>query len=67
MTENRITGFLTLEQIVRSFMAEKNEKSLTNYERFLNFACEGFSDLSIYNINTINVSYIAVNPNTNVA
>lgn len=67
MGEDKVTSFLTIQQVVKSFLNERGEKSLTNYEKYINLACEGFSELSIYNLNSINVEYITVNSETNVA
>lgn len=67
MSETRATSFLTLHQIVRSYMSAAGIKSLTDYVRFLNFAIEGYSDLSIFNVDTVDVAYLAVNPDTNTA
>lgn len=67
MPLQRVISFLTIHQVVRSYMSAAGIKSLTDYERLLNFAIEGYSDLSIFNVDTIDVAYIPVNTETNVA
>jgi hypothetical protein len=55
------TGYLTLAQVVKSFMNERNERTLANYERYLQMAIEGFSDINLFELNTIEVAYLKMN------
>ncbi len=48
-------------------MNERNEKSLTNLERYLQIAIEGYSQMQLFTMNTINVEYLQVDQNTNSA
>jgi hypothetical protein len=64
---SKITSYLSLQQVVKSFMNERGEKVLTNYEKYLQIAIEGFSSLNIFEMNTIDVAYLDVNTDTNVA
>jgi len=63
----RITSYLSLLQVVKSFMSERGEKSLTNIEKYVQMAIEGYSDMQLFEVNTIDVAYLAVNPDTNTA
>jgi len=65
--EERITSYLTLNQVVKSFMNEKNEQGLVNFERYLQMAIEGYSDIQIFNINSVEVAYLSVDPDTKIA
>lgn len=64
---NKVNSFLTIPQVIKSFMLERNEKALTNFERYLNFAIEGYSDMQLFTMNTIDVAYLQVDPQTNSA
>lgn len=63
----RVTSFLTIVQIVKSFMSERGEKTLANFERYCNMAIEGYSDMSVFEMNTVEVAYIPINSDTNTA
>ena len=65
--EQRATSYLTLMQVTKAFMNERGEKSLTNMEKYLQMAIEGYSDMQIFEVNTIDVAYLAVNTDTNTA
>jgi hypothetical protein len=67
MEEERITSYVTLNTVVKSFMNEKNEQSIVNYERYLQMAIEGFSDIRIFNLNSVEVAFLAVDPDTKIA
>lgn len=60
----QVTSYLTLIQVVKAFMNERGEKSLTNMEKYIQMAIEGYSDMQLFEINTIDVAYLAVNPDT---
>lgn len=54
-------------QVVKSFLNERGEKSLANIERYLQMAIEGYSDMSIFEMNSVEVAYLKVNKDTNTA
>jgi hypothetical protein len=58
---------LTIEQVVKSTMNERGEKTLTNFERYMQMAIEGFSDMNTFEINSVNVVYLDINPDTMLA
>jgi len=64
---NKVNSYQTTLQVVKSFMNERNEKALTNIERYLQIAIEGYSQMQLFTMNTINVEYLKVDPNTNSA
>jgi hypothetical protein len=64
---NIVNSYLNLFQVVKSFLNERNEKALTNFERYLQFAIEGYSDMQLFTMNTIDVAYLQVDPQTNSA
>lgn len=64
---DKVNSYQTLLQVVKSFMNERNEKSLTNIERYLQLAIEGYSQMQLFTMNTINVKYLQVDQNTNSA
>lgn len=55
------TAFLTIAQVVKSFMNERNERTLANYERYLQIAIEGFSEINLWELNNIEVAYLKMN------
>jgi len=65
--EDKVTSYLTLLQVCKSFMNERQEKNLTNLERYVQMAIEGYSDMQIFEVNTIDVAYLDVNTDTNTA
>lgn len=67
MPEERITSFTNLNAVVKSFMNERNEQSTVNFERYLQIAIEGFAELKLYNLNSVEVAYLSVDPDTKIA
>ncbi len=65
--EQSTNAYLTINQVVKSFMNERNEQTLTNYERYLQICIEGYSDIQMFNINSVEVAYLSVDPDTKVA
>lgn len=64
---NAVNSWLSLMQVTKAFMNERGEKSLANIERYLQMAIEGYSDIQIFEMNTIDVAYLKVNKDTNTA
>jgi hypothetical protein len=58
---------LTIAQVVKSFQNERGEKTLTNFERYMQMALEGFSDMNVFEINSIEVVYLTIDPETMIA
>jgi hypothetical protein len=67
MPENRITTFVTLNTVVKSFMNQRNEQGIVNFERYLQMAIEGFAEIKLFNLNSIEVAYLPVDPDTKIA
>ena len=63
----KIDSYLTLDQVVASYMNERHEKTLTRYESYLQMAIEGFSDINMFEMNTIDTTILDVDPLTKVA
>ena len=63
----KVNSWLSLLQVVRSFMNERKEKSLAGIEGYLQMAIEGYSDMQIFEMNSIEVAYLDVNKDTNTA
>jgi hypothetical protein len=64
---DRVTSYLSLLQVVKSFLNERQEKNLTNLERYVQMAIEGYSDMQLFEMNTVEVAYLAVNKDTMTA
>lgn len=60
MTPEKVNSYLPILSVVKAFLNERNEKSLTNIERYLQMAIEGWSDMSIFEMNAVNVAYLDV-------
>lgn len=58
---------LTIAQVIKAMMNERGEKTLTNFERYLQMALEGFSDMNVFEINSIEVVYLTIDPDTMIA
>lgn len=58
---------LTIAQVVKAAMNERGEKTLTNFERYLQMALEGFSDMNTFEINSVEVAYLDIDPDTMLA
>lgn len=67
MPQTEITNYLTISQVVKDFMSERNEQGIVNYERYLQMCINGFSDIAIFNLNSVNVAYLSVDPDTKIA
>lgn len=67
MTTERITNFTDIDNVIKAFMSRRGEKSLTNFEKYRNIAIQGFSDLNLFNLNSIQVAYIPVDTDTKIA
>lgn len=63
MSQN-INNYTTLAQIVKSYMNEKGEKALTNFERYLQLAIEGYIDMNVFEIGGVDVAYLDVDTDT---
>jgi len=63
----RVTSFISIIDVVKMFMAARKEKSLANFEIYVQQAIEIYSDINIFDNNNIQVAYISVNPDTNTA
>jgi len=60
-------NFLSLDQIVKMAMSERGEKSLTNYERYLQSAIECYAQMAIFEMNTISTARLDLDVNTMTA
>jgi hypothetical protein len=63
----RVTSFISIIDITKQFMNQRKEKSLANFEGYVQSAIEIYSDINIFDNNNIQVAYISVNPDTNTA
>ena len=63
----RVTSYISIIDIVKQFMNQRREKSLANFESYVQMAIEIYSDINIFDNNNIQVAYISVNPDTNTA
>lgn len=65
MEAQKIYSYLPIQTVVRSYMNRKGEKALTNFQRYLQIAIEGYSSIGIFEGNVVEVAYLTVNQETN--
>lgn len=59
-------GFVNIDYVVKQCLADIQDYSTTQYQRFLQFANLGFIDLNLFVLENIKVAYLPVNPNKTV-
>ncbi len=57
-------NFVNLLNVVQSYQNERNEKSLTRTEKYLQLAIEGFSQLSTFELNSIETARLNLDVST---
>jgi hypothetical protein len=60
-------NFVNLMHVVQSYMNEKGEKALTKVEKYLNLAIEGYSQINLWEMNTIDTARLDLDVNTMTA
>lgn len=58
--DEKTLKYLTLEGVVMDYLNDRGIYNLRNYKRYLQWAIRGFTSLSIFNLNTIEVRYLEV-------
>jgi hypothetical protein len=66
MSEQKLPGYVTLQQVVYNYLNDINNYSKENYKRLFQWAIRGYTDLNLYHLDTISVAYLTPNIDTGV-
>jgi hypothetical protein len=57
----KTAGLVTIRYIVMSILNRMNDYTMRNYKRLVQIAIEGFGELSLWHLNTLEVVYLTMN------